>query len=139
MVSFTKSFKLDKVSLIFALISFALGDWLKIILLQFMSENILFMFSFKSFMVSCLIFWSLNYFKFILVYGMREYSNFFDLHKPVQLSQHYLLKVYLFSMVYSCLIYQRLIVHRSVGLCWGSLSVSSIHIPIFVPIPHSFD
>ena len=64
-----------------------------------MSENILFMFSFRSFMVSYLIFRSLNYFEFIFVYGFREYSNFFYLHKPVQLSQHYLLKVYLFSMV----------------------------------------
>ena len=85
-------------------------------------------------MVSYLIFRSLNYLGFIFVYGMREYSNFFDLHKPVQLSQHYLLKVYLFSMVYSCLT-----VHRCVGLFGGSLSVSLIHMSIFVPIPHSFD
>ena len=40
---------------IFALISFALGDWSKKILLEFMPENFLPMFSSRSFLVSCLI------------------------------------------------------------------------------------
>ena len=43
-------------------------------------------------MVSCLIFRSLNDFEFIFVYGLRECSNFIDLHEAVQLSQHHLLK-----------------------------------------------
>ena len=43
-------------------------------------------------MVACLIFRSLSYFEFIFVYGMREYSNFIELHEVVQLSQHNLLK-----------------------------------------------
>ena len=42
--------------LIFAFISFVLGDLTKKTLLQFMSENVLPMFSSRSFMVSCLIF-----------------------------------------------------------------------------------
>ena len=40
---------------IFACISIALGDWHKKMLLQFTSENVLLMFSSRSFMVSCLI------------------------------------------------------------------------------------
>ena len=78
--------------LIFAFISFALGDWSKKILLRFISENVLPMFSFRSFMVSCLIFRSLSHFEFISVYGVRERSNLIDLHGAVQLSQYPLLK-----------------------------------------------
>ena len=70
------------------------------ILLQFMSENILSMFSSRSFLVSCLIFKSLNLnFEFIFVYGVRECSIFIDLHVAVQVSQHHLLKR-LFSPLY---------------------------------------
>ena len=61
-------------------------------LLQFMSENVLAMFSSRSFMVSCLIFRSLNNFEFVFIYGVRDCSNFIDLHVSVQLSQHNLLK-----------------------------------------------
>ena len=47
---------------IFAFISSALEDWPKKTLLHFMSDNVLPVFSSRSFMVSCLIFMSLNYF-----------------------------------------------------------------------------
>ena len=57
-----------------------------------MSENVLPMFSSKSFMVSCLMFKSLSHFEFIFVYGERVCSNFIDLHVDVQLSQQHLLK-----------------------------------------------
>ena len=50
------------------------------------------MFSFRSFMVSSLIFRSLIHFEFIFVYGIRECSNFILLHVAVQFSQYYLLK-----------------------------------------------
>ena len=73
--------------LIFVFISFVLGD-----LLRFMSETVLPMLSSRSFMVSCLIFRSLNHFEFIFVYGVREYSDFIDLHEAVQLSQYHLLR-----------------------------------------------
>ena len=36
-------------------------------------------------MVSCLIFKLLGHFEFIIVYGVRVYSNFADLHAAVQL------------------------------------------------------
>ena len=37
-----------------------------------MSENVLYMFSSRSFMVSCLMFQSLRDFEFIFVYGMKS-------------------------------------------------------------------
>ena len=77
---------------IFAFISIALGDSPQKTLLWFMSENILPMFSSRSFMVSYLIFKSLNHFEFIFVYGVWVCSNFIDLHVAVQLFQHHLLK-----------------------------------------------
>ena len=43
-------------------------------------------------MVSCLIFKSLSHVEFIFVYGVRECSNFIDLHVTVQFSQHHLQK-----------------------------------------------
>ena len=76
---------------IFAFISLALADWPKKTV-WFMSENVLLMFSSRSFMVSCLIFKSSSHSEFIFVYGVRVCSNFTDLHVAVQLSQHHLLK-----------------------------------------------
>ena len=49
---------------IFVFISFAVGDWSKKILLRFMPEKVLPVFSSRSFMVSCLTFRSLNHFEF---------------------------------------------------------------------------
>ena len=57
-----------------------------------MSENVLPMFSSRSFMVFCLMFKSLSHLGFIFVYSERLCSNFTDLHAALQLSQHYLLK-----------------------------------------------
>ena len=57
-----------------------------------MSESVLPMFSYKSFIVSGLIFRSLIHFEFIFVYGVRKCSNFILLHVAVQFSQHHLLK-----------------------------------------------
>ena len=82
---------------IFVFLSVALGDWLKKTLVWFMSEEVLPMLSSRSFMVSCLMFKSLNYLEFILVHGVRVCSNFIDLHAAVQLSQNHLLKWLSFS------------------------------------------
>ena len=60
-----------------------------------MSNNILPMFSSKSFIVSGLTLRSLIHFEFISVYGVRKCSNFFFfffLHVAVQFSQYHLLK-----------------------------------------------
>uniref|UniRef100_A0A8D1T100 Uncharacterized protein n=1 Tax=Sus scrofa TaxID=9823 RepID=A0A8D1T100_PIG len=56
---------------IFALISIALGDWPEKIFMMLMSENVLPMFSFRSLMVSCLIFKSFSHFELIFVHGVR--------------------------------------------------------------------
>ena len=57
------------------------------------------LFSSKSFIVSGLIFMSLIHFEFIIVYGVRECSNFILLHVAVQFSQH-LIEVTVFSPLY---------------------------------------
>ena len=58
------------------LLIFTLGDGPKKILLRFMSESVLPVFSSKSFMVSGFTFRLLIHFEFIFVYAIREYSNF---------------------------------------------------------------
>ena len=73
-------------------ISITLGDWSKNILLWFVSENVLPMFSSKSFILSSLTYRSWIHFEFIFVYGVKECSNFILLHVAVQFSQHHLLK-----------------------------------------------
>ena len=61
---------------LFILLLFPLlqGDGLKNILVQFMSKNVLPMFSSKSFIVSGLSFRYLIHSEFIFVYGVRECS-----------------------------------------------------------------
>ena len=61
---------------IFAFISNILGGGSQAILLWFMSESVLPMFSSRSFTVSGLMFRSLIYFEFIFVYGVRKCSSF---------------------------------------------------------------
>ena len=55
---------------IFAFISFALGDWPKKTLVLFIAENVLPVFSSRSFMVLCVILKSLSHFEFIFVYDV---------------------------------------------------------------------
>ena len=57
-----------------------------------MPDNVLPKFFSRNFMVSHLTFKPLSHFKFVFVYGVKEYSNFIDLHATVQLSQHDLLQ-----------------------------------------------
>ena len=77
---------------IFAFISITLGSGSWRILLWFMSESVLPMFSSRSFIVSGLTFRSLIHFEFIFVYGVRKCSNFILLQVVYQFSQHHLLK-----------------------------------------------
>ena len=92
------SFYVQKIlSLIWSLLfifvnSFALEGWPKNILIWFLSKKVLSMFSSRNFMVSCLVFWSLNHFEFIFVYSMRDCPNFTDLYVAVQLSLCHVLK-----------------------------------------------
>ena len=57
-----------------------------------MLENVLPMFSSKSFIVSGLTFRYLTHFEVIFVYGVRKCSSFFLLQVIDQFSQHHLLK-----------------------------------------------
>ena len=59
---------------------------------RFTAKNVFPVFSSRSFVLSCTIFWSLNHLELIFVYGVRECSKFIDLHIAVQLSQYHLLK-----------------------------------------------
>ena len=77
---------------IFVFISITLGGGSKKILLWFMSNSVLPMFSSKSFIASSLTFKSLIHFEFIFVYGVMECSNFILFPIAVQFSQHHLLK-----------------------------------------------
>ena len=75
---------------IFVFISITLGGGSLRILLWFMSECVLPMFSSTNFMVFGLKFRSLIQYKFI--HGVRKCFNFILLHLVEQFSQHYLLK-----------------------------------------------
>ena len=84
-----------------------LGDGSKKIILWFMSERVLPMFSSKSFIVFSLTFNYIIHFEFISVYSIWECSSFILLHVAVQFSQHHLLRDWLFSIVCVCLLYCR--------------------------------
>ena len=83
----------------FFFFSIALGNWPKKTFEQLMSENVLPMFSSRSFMASYLMFKFLNHFEFVFVYGLRVCSSFIDLNAAIQFSQHQLLKRLSFSHV----------------------------------------
>ena len=103
-VLFMVSFAVQKlVNLIrfhlFIFVFISLGDGPEKRLVRFMSENVLPVFSSRSFMVSCLTFKSLSHFEFIFVCGVSHFEfifvcqcNFIDFCEAVQLSQHHLLK-----------------------------------------------
>ena len=74
----------------FVFIVITLGGGSMKILLWFMSESVQPKFSFRSFIVSNLIFRSLIHFEFIFVCGVRECSNFILFHAAIQFSQHHL-------------------------------------------------
>ena len=61
-------------------------------LLWFVAESVLPMFSSKNFIVSVLTFRSLIHLEFIFVDGVRECSDFILIHVAVQFSQHCLLR-----------------------------------------------
>ena len=69
-----------------------LGGGSKKMLLLFMSESVLLMFSYKKFIVSGLTYRTLIHFKFVFLYGVREYANFILLYEDVQFFEHHLLK-----------------------------------------------
>ena len=109
---------------IFAFISIALGDWPKKTLVWLMSENVLPTFSSKSFMVSCLIFKSLNHFEFIFVWHEVCVLTSLIYMWLSNFPNTTCWRDCLFPIVYSCLLCWRVIIHRCVGLFLGSLLCS---------------
>ena len=61
-------------------------------LLLFMSESVLLMFSYKKFIVTGLTYRTLIHFKFVFLYGVRDCANFILLYEDVQFFEHHLLK-----------------------------------------------
>ena len=91
---------------------------------NFLAKSVLPMFSFKAFVVSNLTSWSLIYFEFIFVYGVRMCSNF--IHVAVQFFQYHLLKRK--SFVFNCIFlpcWSKVRCHRCMGLSLDFLSCST--------------
>ena len=96
---------------IFVFISFTLRDWSQKILLQFIWKSVSFLFSSRSFMVSCFTFRSLNHLGFISSLFYMQLSTF---------PSTTCCRDYFFSIVYSCFLCNGLIKCRWVGL-FGAL------------------
>ena len=104
-----------------------------------MSENLLLVFSFRSFMMSCLMFKSLSHFEFIFVYGVRVCSSFIDLHEAVQFCQYHLLKTVFFPFdILPSFVKDQLTIGVWVFF-WDLCSVPLICMSVFVSVPHSLD
>ena len=86
---------------VFVFIFITLEGGSEMILLRFMSESVLPMFSSKSFIVSGLIYRSLIHLEFLFVYGVRECSNFILFHVAVQVFPAPLIEQAVFSPSYS--------------------------------------
>ena len=96
------------------------------------------MFCLCSLIVSCLIFKSLSHFEFIFVYGVCVLTSLIYIHLS-NFSNSICRRGCLFSIVYSCLLCQRLIEHSVCVYFWALYSVPLIHMSVFVPIPCCFD
>ena len=81
--------------------------WVKMNLLWFMSKSVLPMHPSKNFIVSGLTFRSLINFEFIFVYGVRKCSIFILFHDLPSFPSTIYRRGCLFSIVHSCLLYQR--------------------------------
>ena len=82
------------------------------------------LFSSGSFMASGLIFRSVIYFEFILVYSMRKCSNFVLLHVGVHFLATFIKKAFFSPTVYFCLLHCKLTEHKCMGLFLGFLFCS---------------
>ena len=98
----------------------------------FTSENVLPMFSSRSFTVSCLTFKSLSYFEFILCIVWESVLTLLIYMWLSKFSQHHLLKRLSFPGCMFFLLCQRLIDHISVALFLGSLFLFHWFIYLFL-------
>ena len=102
-----------------------------------MSESVLPMFSYRSFIVSALAFRSLIYFEFFFFFvnGVRMCSSFILLQVVDQFSQHHLLKR---LPLIHCIFLPPLSKIRWAYFCTFYF-VPLIYISVFVPIPYCLD
>ena len=120
-----KFFSLNRSHLfIFVFISMTLHNRSKKILLQFMSESVLPIFSSGSTAVSGLTFSYLIFFEVIFVNAVREHSNAILLYVAVQFSQQHLLKILSLLHCIFLKLCHRLIDHRYMGLFLEFLACS---------------
>ena len=104
-----------------------------------MSENVLPMFSSKSFIVSGLTFRSLIHFEFIYVYSVSKCSNVILL-QVVDVSPASLVKEIVFSPLYSLAFFVKDKVSIGAWIyLWAFYFVPLIYISVFVPVPYCLD
>ena len=108
-------------------------------LLWLVSENVLPMFSSKSFIVSGLTFRCLIHFGLIFVYGVKEWSNFIFYMWLSSFPSTICWRDCLSNTVRSCLLCHRLIDCRCMGLFLGFLFYSIDLYFYLCPAPHCFD
>ena len=99
-----------------------------------MLESVLPMFSFRSFIVSSLMFRSLIHFEFIFVYGVKKCSSFILLKVVDQFSQHHFYPLYILASFVKDKV--------SIGVwiyLWALYFVPLIYISVFVPVPYCLD
>ena len=102
------------------------GDASQKILLWFMSESVLPIFSSKNFIAWGLMYRSLiNPVWIYFLYGVREYSSFFLWHVATHFPSTTYWKDYLLFIVSSCLLCHWLVDHRCRGLSLGFLTYST--------------
>ena len=105
-----------------------------------MSESVLPMFSFRSFIVSGLTFRSLIHFEFIFVYGVRKCSGFILLQVVDHFSQHHLLKEIVFNPLYILASFVKDKVTIGAWIYhWAFYFFPLIYISVFVPVPYCLD
>lgn len=73
----------------------------------------------------------------VFVYGVRVYSPLIDLHQPCNFPNTTGWRDCLFSIVCTCLLCWRIIVHRCVGLFLGSLLLSCWSVYLFLCQHHA--
>ena len=113
-----KAFVFNRPNLfIVVFISIILGDGLKKILLWFISESVLSMFSARSIIVSSLTFRFLSHFELIFWHGVKEWSNFiFFSYSCLGFSNTICWRDYLSNIVLSFLFCYSVIDDRCIGL-----------------------
>ena len=94
-----------------------------------MPENVLPIFSFKSFIVSGLTFRSLIHFEFILVQSVKKCFNFILLHIVDQF----------FSIAYFCLLVKDKVPISVWTYLWAFYLVPLVYISVFVPVSNYLD